>query len=181
MTVKCKMSYFFATLIGVLLLDGFSKYWVHHHIPLMSQSSSTYPYGGIPVFENLFGVEFSISHLVNYGAAWGMFEGFQNFLLIIRIVLILAMIVYFLRISLKSSHGLFRQLPLVLIIAGATGNVLDTFLYGHVVDMLHFVFWGYDFPVFNLADSAVTVGAFWLICISMQEEKPEISNGMVDQ
>lgn len=58
------------------------------------------------------------------------------------------------------------QIPLILIIAGAVGNVADFFLYGHVVDMLHFVFWGYDFPIFNVADSAISIGIGLLFVIS---------------
>ena len=50
---------------------------------------------------------------------------------------------------------------MTLILAGAISNVIDTFVYGHVVDMIHFTFWGYDYAVFNLADSAVCLGVFW--------------------
>jgi len=52
----------------------------------------------------------------------------------------------------------FRQVPLTMIIAGAVGNVVDSFVYGHVIDMVHFVFWGYSFPVFNVADSCIFLG-----------------------
>lgn len=116
-----------------------------------------YPYGGIAVFENFLGIQFSIHHLVNYGAAWGTFSKFQLPLLIIRILLILGMTYY---LIFRNEHPSWRA-PMTLVIAGALSNVIDTFVYGHVVDMIHFTFWGYDYAVFNLADSAVCLGVFW--------------------
>ena len=61
-------------------------------------------------------------------------------------------------------------MPLVLLITGALGNIKDYFLYGHVIDMSHFTFREVDFPVFNVADSAVTVAIFWLIWLSFKEK-----------
>jgi signal peptidase II len=52
---------------------------------------------------------------------------------------------------------------LTLILGGAVGNVIDRVLYGHVVDFLDFHAGGWHFPAFNVADSAITVGAALLI------------------
>lgn len=124
-----------------------------------------YPYGGIGIFENFFGIEFSISHQINRGAAWGTFSEFQIYLLYLRIALILGLLVYTVGFNKKA----FWNVPLALIIAGATGNVLDYFIYGYVVDMLHFVLWGYDFPVFNIADSSIFIGISWLLLLTGKE------------
>ena len=132
--------------LAVLILDAISKFWVHISLPIMSPHFPVYPYGGIPVFENFLGIEFSLTHLTNRGAAWGVFQGYQDVLLGVRIFLILAMIVYLLR----TSKPLEWLIPIALVIAGALGNVIDYFVYGHVVDMFHFIFWGYDFPVLTL-------------------------------
>lgn len=148
--------------MAILFLDIVTKYWVHQNLPVMSGSHMWYPYGGIGVFKNVMGIEFSISHMTNRGAAWGALGEYQFYLLILRIGLIAGMIIY---LMLFNKHKSW-EFPLSLIIAGALGNVLDYFLYGHVVDMLHFVLWGYDFPVFNVADSAVTIGILWIIFIS---------------
>ena len=166
-----KIHYAVYIAILVLLLDISSKYWVHSHLPLMTNQYLVYPYGGIGVFKNFIGIEFSISHLTNRGAAWGTLGEYQGYLLVLRILLILGLIGYLLWFNIHKS----RELPLCLIIAGASGNVLDYFLYGHVVDMLHFVLWGYDFPVFNVADSAVTIGIFWLMLISPWQESNDFS------
>jgi signal peptidase II len=83
-----------------------------------------------------------------------MFGGYQLPLLYLRVALILALIIYTLFINKRKQW----QIPLCMIIAGAIGNVIDYFLYGHVIDMIHVVLWGYDYPVFNVADSAIFLG-----------------------
>jgi len=143
----------------VFLLDVASKGWVHHHLPLMGGYDQPYPYGGIPVFENWGGIEFSISHATNKGAAWGIGAAYQNYLLIGRLLLVAFLFFYYFRPQTPN----WQKIPLLLITAGAIGNIVDWWLYGHVVDMLHFVFWGYDYPVFNIADSAIFIGVFWLL------------------
>jgi signal peptidase II len=132
----------------------------------MDASAYWYPYGGIGIFKNLWGIEFSINHMTNKGAAWGLFGHYQLPLLIFRMGLIGGLGVYLFCFNRRFSW----QIPLMLILAGAIGNVLDYFLYGHVVDMLHFVLWGYDFPVFNLADSAITIGISSLFLLSCFEK-----------
>lgn len=160
------------TALLVLIADIVSKYWVHANLPLMGSRYPVYPYGGIPVFENLMGIEFSITHLTNRGAAWGAFGGYQDWLLGLRILLIIGMVVYLCRLKKQPQMQFF----LSLVVAGALGNVIDYFVYGHVVDMFHFVLWGYDFPVFNVADSAVCVGIFGLILTSLwQDVKVKVS------
>lgn len=150
-------------ILGVLLLlvDITSKSWIQSNLPLMSESRAVYPYGGIAIFSDFFGVEFSITHHTNMGAAWGSFRQHSGLLLVVRVLLIAVLLSYMLL--------RFRQLGassrwgLTLIITGAIGNVLDHLWYGHVIDMLHFVFWGYDYPVFNLADSYIFVGVACLL------------------
>lgn len=108
------------------------------------------------------GVEFSINYTTNAGAAWGIFNSYPHGLIALRIVLIAILTIYLLYFNIDT---LFR-IPMTMIIAGAMGNILDFFLYGHVIDMFHVVLWGYDFPVFNVADSAITLGVFAIFCLS---------------
>jgi len=65
--------------------------------------------------------------------------------------------------------------PFVFVISGAIGNILDYFIYGHVVDMMHFVFWGYDYPVFNIADSFICIGVALLFLIPWCQTKGYIT------
>jgi signal peptidase II len=151
--------------IFILLADFVSKYLTNAYLPLMRPNWLWYPYGGIGVFKNFLGIEFSLSHQINHGAAWGALANYQIPLLYLRIFLIATLFVY----TLFWNKHPERNIPLTLIIAGATGNVIDYFLYGHVVDMFHFVLWGYDFPVFNLADSAIFIGVAYLLTLSLLE------------
>jgi signal peptidase II len=163
-----KVSYMLL-LVGiiVLLFDQLAKGIVSANLPVIDSSLYWYPYGGLGVFQNFAGIEFSINHMTNTGAAWGVFGNYQFPLMVLRIALILGLTFYLFYLNRHSSW----QLPLILIIAGASGNVLDFFIYGHVVDMFHFVFWGYDFPVFNLADSAISLGIASLFFLSWFEGK----------
>jgi signal peptidase II len=165
---QTKMSYSLL-LVGILVLifDQLTKAFVYHYLPLIDSSPYIYPYGGIGVFRHFAGIEFSINHMTNTGAAWGVLGNYQLPLIILRIGLIVGLCIYLFYFNRHS----FWQLPLILIIAGALGNVFDFFIYGHVVDMLHFVLWGYDFPVFNLADSAIFLGIVSLLFLSFLEDK----------
>ena len=128
-------------------------------IPLMGKDSWWYPYGGIGVFQDFFGIQFSIVHATNTGAAWSLLSEYQSYLVGLRIFLILALFVYMLIFNKNKAI----VLPVTLIMAGALGNIMDYFVYGHVIDMIYFKFWGYSYPVFNVADSAVTIGIAWIL------------------
>ena len=131
-------------LVGMLLLaiDVVSKWATQAYLPHMAQSVAAYPHGGIGIFSNFLGIELSITHATNTGAVWGVFAGYQYALLALRMVLIVALIGY---LTLSTRNRLPKW-PLMMIIAGAVGNVVDIFLYGHVVDMIHFRFWSWSYP-----------------------------------
>ncbi len=154
-----KAAQLFFLIAFIIVVDFFFKDFVHHTIPLMHWSSPFYPYGGIPIFEDWHGIGFSINHVINKGAAWGMFATFQDFLLYFRIAVIGGLITYLIFFPLATA----RQVCFSLIVGGAIGNVIDYFVYGHVVDMFHFTFWGYTYPIFNIADSAIFCGVGFLL------------------
>lgn len=158
-------------LIGLIILtaDAVTKWLTQMYIPLMDHRFPVYPYGGIGIFKNILGIEFSISYLQNTGAAWGQFSNYQLPLLILRFVFIAGLLAYLFFVNKHPN----RQIPLILIITGAIGNVIDYFLYGHVIDMFHFILWGYDFPVFNVADAAISIGIIWLLLTSCVESEVE--------
>lgn len=166
--MKSSSGYRLALFLGffILLADALSKLYVHQYLPMMNRQLLWYPYGGLGVFKDFFGIEFSITHATNRGAAWGILANWQHSLLYLRIALIAAMLIYTCLFNKKKGW----TIPFFLIIAGAIGNVLDFFFYGHVVDMLHFKFWDYDYPVFNVADSAIFIGIAWLLFSSFREK-----------
>jgi signal peptidase II len=151
----------------VIVLDQLIKGLVYSYLPVIDSTLYWYPYGGIGVFKNWAGIEFSINHMTNTGAAWGVLGSYQLPLTILRVGLIGGLCFYLFYSNRETSW----QIPLTLIIAGAIGNVLDFFIYGHVVDMFHFVLWGYEFPVFNLADSAISLGIASLFFLSWFKPK----------
>jgi signal peptidase II len=143
----------------ILFLDAGTKWMTHKWIPPMGRDSLWYPYGGIGVFQDFFGIQSSIVHVTNKGAAWSAFSSYQAYLVAFRITLILVMVIFIAFFN-KNKSILF---PFILILAGAVGNIIDYFAYGHVVDMIYFNFWGYSYPVFNIADTAVTIGVVWIL------------------
>ena len=118
-----------------------------------------YPFGGIPLFADFFGISFSLNTIVNTGAAWGLFSGHPGLLFGLRMALVFGLGVY-----LYIFHRpVTKMASLWLVAIGAIGNAIDYILYGHVIDFFHFVFWGYSFPIFNLADSYITLGVIGLM------------------
>lgn len=143
--------------LALLFIDFFSKSYVLNMLAGYD----------ILVFRDLFGVDCYISLAFNKGAAWGLFASLQSWLLLFRIALIAGMILYLFFFNRRRSYAY----PFVLIIAGAIGNVVDFFLYGHVIDFISMNLWGYRFPIFNIADSAITIGVAWLFALSMFTRK----------
>lgn len=158
----------FAVLIALslLIIDQLSKFFVTQYISPLMYGPYYYPYGGLGVFKSFLGIEFSINYMTNNGAAWGLLGQYQIPLIIVRLFLIIGSIIYLIYYNKYPSW----KIPLLLVIAGATGNVIDFFTYGHVVDMFHFVFWGFDFPVFNVADSSIFIGVCCLLYLSWNED-----------
>lgn len=148
----------------VLFIDFSTKYWVAHNLP-MFQFYAGYPFGGIGIFQSSF-LSFSIVHTVNTGTAWGLFADYQMILLILRIVITAGIIGYLLFYC----PYRFMQMPLTLIAAGALGNILDFFLYGHVIDMVYLIFYHYSYPIFNVADAVIFCSVFYLFIYSFRKK-----------
>jgi signal peptidase II len=144
--------------MALLFLDFVTKAYVYNILPFYDSCKGSVC-SDLVVFKNWYGIDFMITLATNTGAAWGFFANFQILLLIVRVLIIGGMFCYLFFFNCRSSY----TIPLIVILAGAFGNVIDFFLYGSVVDFLHFTFWGYHFPVFNFADSCITIGVLWLL------------------
>ena len=160
-----RKAFLFLFLLG---LDIASKMAAIAFIPSMGPGNYAYPYGGIGLIPDFFGVTFSLNYIVNTGAAWGMFPGHSGLLFGLRTAIILGLVSYLLFFHKGSAAPKF---PLWLIVTGAVGNAIDYALYGHVIDFFHFVFWGYSFPIFNLADSFITLGVLGLLLLPRKTKK----------
>ena len=105
----------------------------------------------------LIGGWLSFTFVKNTGVAFGLFRGIPHFFTITSVLISLGAI-YFYRFHLPNDRP-WVQLSLGLIVGGAIGNIIDRLRYSYVVDFIH-VSW---FPgIFNLADSAITIGVIML-------------------
>ncbi len=105
---------------------------------------------------------FELSYLENHGAAFGIMQGWKTFLILMTIVTLVILTVLYIRIP-EDRHFLFIRLIVLLLISGAIGNFIDRCQNDYVVDFFYFSL--IDFPVFNVADIYVTVGACLLMIV----------------
>ncbi|MBI5144837.1 MAG: signal peptidase II [Candidatus Omnitrophica bacterium] len=127
--------------IAVVFLDQLSKYFFRK-ILLVNQS--------LPLIKGIF--HFTLVY--NRGAAFGILK---NKLPLFILASLLAIVLIYLNIKKQEKFSLY-SVSLALILGGALGNLIDRLFFGYVIDFLDFRIW----PVFNLADSAITVGAVLL-------------------
>lgn len=115
---------------------------------------------------------FNLVHVHNTGAAFSLFAdqpGWQRSFFVAVALIASGIILYLLR---KTAGRPMFSAALALILGGAIGNVYDRIAYGHVIDFLDFFVGGWHWPAFNIADSAITVGAAMLIFDGLR--KPQI-------
>ena len=100
----------------------------------------------------------------NRGISFGMFsnvEGINFYMIILTLIIILILFLWFFK-----TVSLPQRIALTFIISGATGNLIDRFKYGEVVDFIDFHVNNIHWPAFNFADTYITIGAFiYLISI----------------
>jgi signal peptidase II len=115
---------------------------------------------------------FSLVYWQNTGAAFSLFAdqpGWQRGFFIFIALAATFVILHLLR---KTRGRALFCAALAMILGGAVGNVIDRFAYGHVVDFLLFHWRDWFYPAFNVADSAITVGAGLLIFDSFRRDRP---------
>jgi len=101
---------------------------------------------------------FYLTYLENKGASFSMLQNFRWGLVGISIIAVLVMVWFFIK-----NNAFLARLALSFVLAGAFGNLIDRVRQGFVIDFLHFYPFGYNFPVFNIADVCVNIGAFLLV------------------
>lgn len=126
----------------VVGLDQLAKYLADVHLPLGTT---------VPLWEGIF----HLTSTHNTGAAFGMLSNDTWLLIIVSFVASLAILWILIKYH-KHIHT-FMRVSLALILAGALGNLIDRIVLGYVRDMLEFAFM--NFAIFNVADTAVTIGA----------------------
>ncbi|MEX0693961.1 MAG: signal peptidase II [Rhodospirillales bacterium] len=139
--------------VVVLILDQASKFWILYDVMQPPKVIEVTPF-------------FNIVLAWNRGVSFGMFNNLGDFgpylLTGLAVVIILVLAFWLWRANSRLS-----AVSLALIIGGAVGNVIDRLQYGAVVDFLDFHGFGYHWPAFNVADSAICVGATMLVLESL--------------
>lgn len=107
---------------------------------------------------------FSLSHIRNTGAVWGIFQQ-QNTWLVLLSLLILALLAFFHRRLTYDRLSLYFGIGCI--VGGITGNLIDRIRLGWVTDFLDFYWNGAHWPCFNIADSAICVGVFLYLFSSL--------------
>lgn len=143
---------------AVLLLDQLTKLMVVNNLQ---------PYVDVIQVTGFF----NLVHVHNTGAAFSLFAdqpGWQRGFFVAVALIASSVILYLLR---KTAGRRMFSAALALILGGAIGNVYDRIAYGHVIDFLDVFVAGWHWPAFNIADSAISVGAVMLILDSLRKPK----------
>lgn len=98
---------------------------------------------------------FQIYYLQNKGAAFSSFQGMVYILILVSLLIFFGLIKHIKDSDITKNVEI---MSLGFILGGLVGNLIDRILYGYVIDYLSFVFFGYNFAVFNLADSLIVIG-----------------------
>lgn len=131
-----------AIALVVIILDQLTKLWVDASMKV-GQS--------IPLINNLF----HLTYTQNTGAAFGILKNHQLIFILFALFVISLILYYWKRIPQKN----IIIVPIGLILGGTIGNLIDRLRFQYVIDFLDFRIW----PTFNIADSAITIGAILLI------------------
>ena len=138
------------------IIDLISKQLIMHLMELGQQ---------IKLINNFF----YITYTKNNGAAWSILEDKRILLLIITVVVLFFINKY---IN-KEKQSKIESFTFGMIIGGIVGNLFDRIFYKSVVDFLDFKIFGYDYPIFNLADTFIVVGIIILVIIWIKGEYHE--------
>lgn len=131
----------------VILLDMVSKYIVSRLL-IVNES--------VMIIKNFF----NITYVRNTGAAFSIFSGNTFLVMIVSFIIIIGIILY---ISKNKPSNKIDKISYSLILGGAIGNFIDRIIYGYVRDFIEIDIFGWDYPIFNLADVFVVVGVILLV------------------
>ncbi len=135
----------FSTALFIVFLDQITKFLIKQNFQL-NQS--------IPIIKNIL----HLTYITNTGSAFGLFKGLNVFFILFSIIVIILIFYYLNKIKENEKALLFA---IGLLLGGTIGNLIDRVFYGVVTDFIDFRIW----PVFNLADSAVSISVILLIVL----------------
>lgn len=122
-----------------LLIDQITKILAHLYL------------NDIKIIKNFF----NLTYVENTGAAWGILDNNRIILICVSVIALLIVNKY---INTEVSINKLSIVSYGLLLGGIFGNLLDRIFRGFVIDFLNFNIFGYNFPVFNIADSLIVIG-----------------------
>ena len=146
---------FFAGILIIAILDQAAKLFAAGLLPSVKT---------IPIIENVF----HLTYVENTGAGFGVFSGYTWILTALTIIVVVAVVSY---MTIKRPKDRMLVTALTFMMGGAVGNVVDRVRLGYVIDFFDFAL--IDFPVFNVADCFITIGAvlFAVYVIFLSDKK----------
>ena len=103
---------------------------------------------------------FNLTYVHNTGAAFSIFNGARYLFIIMAIIALNIIYIYFIK---EKKLNNLEIIIYSLLISGIIGNMIDRILYGYVIDFLDFNIFGYNFAIFNLADSFIVIALILLL------------------
>ena len=114
---------------------------------------------------------FSITYAKNTGVAFSFLEGRVSFVVIMTIIFLIFIFRYIKVNTLDKIESTFYGM----VIGGAIGNLIDRIIYGYVIDFFDFNIFGYNYPIFNIADIMIVLGIFGILILEFKKGRG--SNG----
>lgn len=113
---------------------------------------------------------FYLTYVENTGAAWSILSGYRYFFIVVGFIGVIFMLGFYFH-----SERSLSKIAFTMMLAGTLGNLVDRFRFSGVRDFLDFYIFGYDFPIFNIADCCLCIGAALLMFDWILEEKNWLS------
>lgn len=153
--------------------SGWRLWWLMLLVLIADQISKQVVIANMQLFDSIELLPFfNFTYVRNYGAAFSFLSdagGWQRWFFTIIAVVISCVLAVWLARNNKAQVKL--NLALSLVLAGAIGNLIDRSVYGYVIDFLHLYYQNWHYPAFNIADSAICIGAALLIWDSFSSDE----------
>lgn len=141
-----------------IIIDQMIKFVINNNLDLYDQNT---------IIDNFF----YLTNVRNYGAAWSILTGSRIMLIIVTILIMIGLYYFFIR---KEKMKKYEKVIYGFLYGGIIGNLIDRIFRGYVIDYLEFYIFGYNFPVFNLADILIVISMFFIIISVIKGDKGEI-------
>lgn len=131
----------------VIIIDFITKLIISNNLVMNSS---------VEIISNFF----SLTYTHNYGGAWSIFNNNTSAITVISFIVIIGIIYCLLKNKVTKK---IEVIGYSLLLGGAIGNFIDRIVYGYVIDFFDFYIFGYDFPIFNIADIGIVIGIILLL------------------